>query len=63
MTGFIEWIKENAIMATLPVIALGAMIVDAEPLALIIGLATVFAASFIIVSIVRLIDIAIYNMR
>lgn len=53
MAGFGEWLKENAMMATLPCACFASMIVEADPSALIITLIGMFAVSFVVISVVR----------
>ena len=53
MAGFGEWLKENAMMATLPCACFASMVVDANPSDFIITLIAMFGILFVTISVVR----------
>ena len=59
MAGFTDWLKENAMVAFIPTAILASMVVEANPTDLILALAATFGITFMVVSIVRLIKLAI----
>mgnify|MGYP003486330316 CR=1 FL=1 len=53
MAGFGEWLKENALMASLPCVCFACMVVDADPKNFVIVMVAMFSILFVAISIVR----------
>lgn len=59
MAGFTDWLKENVAVATIPTAIFASMVVEANPTDLIFAIAAIFGITFVAVSGIRLIMLAI----